>query len=221
MPYVIPIISAVLSSVSAIAGGVMAYQGSVAQAKQLKYSQAVLEQQAKNTEMIADKKSEMEQYKASQDAKQLQRKYMVLEGSMEAARAGSGIGGGSVSEGDIATDIFKTQKVDEMTIRHNADLASWNIREEGKYSAWAARAEASGYGLAAKDALKAGKMALMSSILFSAPASGFAAYTNAGGKVGSSGGTTKTTTGYQAYGSPTYTRTFTGNTAATYKTGSL
>ena len=209
------IVGSVISTVAAVAGGVMAYKQGVAQSKALRYSQAVSEQEALNAERIVDKNSQMQQYQASQDAKQLQRKYMVLEGQAEAARAGSGIGGGSVSEGDIATDIFKSRKADEMTIRHNADLASWQIRTAGDFDAWSARTQAAQYGAASKEALKAGKMSLITSVLTAS-----AQTAQAVGKYGGSKTTSKTpTTGYQAYGSPSYTRTFTGNTAATYKMG--
>jgi hypothetical protein len=178
----------------------MAYENSKAQVKQYKYAQAVSEQEALNAERVADKKSEMAQYKASQDAKQLQREYMVLEGAAESSRAASGLGGGSVSEGDIATDIFKTRKLDEMTIRHNADLASWEFRNEGAMKAWAARTEGEQYGMAAKAAKKAGEMSLMTSILFSAPAS---AYQAMGGNTYKGTKTTAdprgTAGGYKAY----------------------
>ena len=178
MPVVFAVVGIALSAASAVGGGIMAYQQGKSEEKMYKYQQAVAKQQAELTQRTAEQNVRLTQTAAAQDTKQLQRKYMVLAGEQTAARAASGIGGGSVSEGDIATDIFRTQKLDESTVRYNADVASWNINNQAALEKWGLSTQAAQYGMAAKQAKKAGTIGLVTGILggASSVAKGYSSY---------------------------------------------
>ena len=178
MPVVFAFVGIALSAASAVGGGIMAYQQGKSEEKMYKYQQAVAKQQAELTQRTAEQNVRLTQTQAAQETKQLQRKYSVLAGEQTAARAASGIGGGSVTEGDIATDIFRTQKLDESTVRYNADVASWNINNQAALEKWGLSTQATQYGMAAKQAKKAGTIGLVTGILggASSVAKGYSSY---------------------------------------------
>lgn len=161
-------LAATAVALSAVGAGVSAYgmyASGQAQKQQNKYQQAVVQQQAILAKRAADQNTQLVQLQASQDTKQLQRKYAVLEGAQKAARAASGLGGGSKTEGDIATDTFRTQSLDEQAIRYNADLKSWNISQNAGMEVWGLDTQANMYGMAAKNAAIAGNIGAGSTIL--------------------------------------------------------
>jgi len=142
-----------------VGGGISAYgqyQQGQAQKKMYQYQADVNAQQAIMAQRAADANVKLTQYQASQDAKMLQRKYMLVEGSQRAAFAAQGLGGGSVTEGDIATDTFKTMKLDENMIRYNADIKSWEIRNRSANEIWKLEAESRQFTYAGKSAARAG-----------------------------------------------------------------
>ena len=165
MPVALAVVGIALSVTSAVGGGIMAYQQGKSEEEMNKYNQAVAKQQAMLAQRTAEQNVRLTQTEAAEDTKQLQRKYMVLAGEQRAARAASGIGGGSVSEGDIATDLFRTQKLDESTVRYNADVASWGINNQAALEKWGLSTQATQYGMAAKQARKAGNIGLATGIL--------------------------------------------------------
>jgi hypothetical protein len=155
-------------AVTAIGGGVSAYgqyQSGQAQKKMMNYQADVANQQSVLAQRTAEQKSQLTQTQAMLDTKQLQRKYSILEGTQKAARAASGVGGGSVSEGDIATDTFKTQSLDEQMIRYNADLKSWDLQQHAGMEVWGLGAEAEMDRMAGKNAAKAGTTAAVGTVL--------------------------------------------------------
>jgi hypothetical protein len=180
---------------AALAAGVSAYgayKSGQNQQAMYKYQADVANQQAllaqrtaTENQQLAERKRQQDvqltQTQAQGDTKQLQRKFALLEGAQKAARAGSGLGGGSVSEGDIATDTFDTLKSDEEHIRYNADVATWAINEGAGLEAWNLRRDvgmetwglgnqATQYRKAGAYASEAGKIQMTSSILEGASA---------------------------------------------------
>ena len=169
-------------AVTAIGGGISAYgqyQSGQAQKKMMNYQADVANQQAILAQRTADQKTQLTQTQAMLDTKQLQRKYAILEGTQTATRAASGIGGGSVSEGDIATDTFKTQNLDEQMIRYNSDLKSWDLQQHAGMEVWGLGNEATMSRMAGKNAARAGTTGAVGSVLQtagSAMSMGYTAY---------------------------------------------
>ena len=158
-----------VSAIASIGGAIASSRAAIAEAESQaafnKYQADVANQNAILAERTAAQNISIVQMQGAEETKQLQRKYAVLRGKQKVALAASGVGGESVTAGDIATDVFRNQKLDEMAIRYNADIRSYNIREGAKLQAFGERAKASMYGLAAESALRAGKTRARLSIL--------------------------------------------------------
>jgi hypothetical protein len=171
---------AIASVASSIAGGTMsamsAYSQGQAQKSMYKYQADVAERQQAMAAQSADMNSQLGQLQASQDAKQLQRKYMVIEGEQRANAAAMGIGGGSVTEGDIATDTFNTRKADEDMIRYRADLHSWSLKNQAVGEIWNLGNQASMDRVAGRNAAKAGAISGTGTIFSTAGNVGLSAY---------------------------------------------
>ena len=174
--------------ISVVGAGVSAYgqysQGQ-AQKKMYKYQADVAERQAQIDQQTSETNAHLTQYQASQDAKQLQRKYMIVEGAQKASRAASGLGGGGVTEGDIATDTFNTKNIDESMIRYNADLKSWGIRNQAAGEIWGLGTQINQYSFAGKNAAKAGAISATGTI-FSGVGSAMGMVSKGGGGGGGS-----------------------------------
>jgi len=152
-----------IASIGATVAGTMiqsnaARQAGAAQAAMNKYQADVAHQQALLAQRTAEQNTRLTQISSSEDTAQLQRKYATLRGAQVAARAASGIGGGSVTEGDIATDTFRNQTLDEMAIRYKADVKSWALKEGGTLEAWGQETQANQYRMAGSAAERAAKI---------------------------------------------------------------
>ena len=158
------IIGVVASIVGGIVSGVGAYRQGQAQKKMYQYQSDVASQQQKEAQKAADANVRLTQIQASEDAAQLQRKYMVLAGEQKATGAAMGIGSGSVSMGDIETDTLNTRTADENMIRYNADLKSWDIRNQAANEIWGLETLKTQYGFAGKQAAASGKLGLLTGI---------------------------------------------------------
>ena len=179
-------ITAIVTSV--VGGAISAYsmyaQGQ-AQKKQMAYQSQVAQRQAEMAQRAADQNIRLTQYQASEDTKALQRKYMVLQGAQKAA-FGAEIGGGSVTEGDIATDTFNTRTLDEQNIRWNADIKSWALRNQAAGEVWGLQTQSDQFTYAGKNAAKAGTIGAVGTIFSSVgSAAGY-------GSMGFKSGTTST-----------------------------
>ena len=151
----------VAETAAAVGTGVAVYgqqTQAAASQKMANYQASVAEREAMLSKRTAEENVRATQQQASLDTAQLNRKYAVLEGAQKAARAASGIGGGSVTEGDIATDTFRTQDLDEQMIRLNADLKSWDLTRGGELEAWGLGTQVSQYRTAGQNARIAGNI---------------------------------------------------------------
>lgn len=149
----------IAGTAAALAGtGIAAYgsyQQGQAQEAQANYQAAVAVRQADMSQRAADQNIHATQAQAAEDSKELNRKYAILEGAQRAA-FGAEIGGGSVTEGDVATDTFTKRKYDEANIRYNADLKSWAIKEGSMGEQWGLKTQADQYTYSGKNSRKAG-----------------------------------------------------------------
>jgi mannitol-specific phosphotransferase system IIBC component len=162
---------AVVSTLTTLAGGaVSAYgksQQSRAQSDAYKYSANAMDAQAKLAKRTSDINSKLVQDSAAREATEYGRKIAGVYGAQKVAVA-SNMGGGSVTEADILRDTFTKAKLDEMAIRHNADIKTWGIRNEAENEVWGLGIQKNQYLKAAKNARKAGAINVASSILSTA-----------------------------------------------------
>jgi len=172
-------LSVVAIGVTAASGGMVAYgqvQQGKAQQKMYQYQASLnlqnaklqkeyAEEQKKSIAAAAESNITATQGAAAEESKRLAREVAVLTGSQKATIGALGIGGG-VTAVDIATSSFDKSKLDEMAIRYNAGVKSWEfseqskrdiwtLGEESKFKIWSLEEEAKMYGVAGKNARKA------------------------------------------------------------------
>ena len=111
-----------------------------------------------------DQQAQFEQDKGSFESKIQRNNAKELEGTQKAI-AGANVGPGSVVSENIATDTFNKQKLDELSIKYNADMASWKAKEDAKLRDFELKNSAAGYGIAGKQARSAGKLGAFNSLL--------------------------------------------------------
>jgi small-conductance mechanosensitive channel len=152
------------------------YQASLAQ-QQAAITKKYAEEQKKSIEAASEANITATQNQAADESKTLFRQITQLTGTQKATIGALGIGG--VTAADIATDTFDKAKMDELAIRYNANVKSWQIGqqakrdiwtigEESKYKAWSLESEASQYSAAAKNARKAANINSATTLLSTA-----------------------------------------------------
>lgn len=130
------------------------YYSTVAKQKEIEGKLAV-ERGQKQSELIQDT--------AKMEGKQFQRDAAQFKASQRAQLAASGIYG--VTAEDIALDTLDKQRLDEMTLRYNADVKSYETTEGAKFQNYALQSEASQLRTAGKNAKRAAGRNMFSTLL--------------------------------------------------------
>lgn len=147
----------------------------------------ILRQTAATNVMLVKRNMEQNvqatQMDASLQARDLQNIITKVRGTQKATSAASGVGGGSVTEADIAQDTLNKEKMDEIAIRYNAEAESaaltseareneWRIQNDLQNQVWGLKVQKSQYLEAAKNAKKAANIQSLSTILSTASSVG-------------------------------------------------
>ena len=142
-----------------------------------------------------------EQVAAAEESRRLFGDVAELSGAQRATIGALGIGG--VTAADIAVSTFDKSQLDQLAIRYNANVRSWQISEEAKrgvwtigeetkMKAWSLESEASQYRLAGKQARRAAGIGVATTLLSTAAsmaaigAGGMKAPAGGGGGAGAS-----------------------------------
>jgi len=158
----------VIMALTAAAGGYAAWgQGQAGKAEKARneYEAQLAETQAALVRRTAEQNKKLTQGNAAEASKTLAQRTMELEGTQKATAAASGIGGGSVTTADIASDTVTKEALDQAAIKYNADINTWNIEEEAKSNEWMLKNKAKQYRMAGKNAVDASKIAATSTLL--------------------------------------------------------
>lgn len=143
-------------------------QSGNAQSKMYEYQADQLNQQKTLAQQTADLNSKLNQDTASQQGKQLMNQTKELYGSQKATLAAQGVGGGSVTAEDIMSNTFNKAKLDQIALRYNADVKSWEYQNEAKNQIWGLTNQQNYLNTAAKNAKKAGYSNATSTLLMTA-----------------------------------------------------
>jgi hypothetical protein len=110
---------------------------------------------------------------ASQEGKRLKIGQAGFNASQRAAMAAMGLSG--VTQEDIVKDTVSKEKLDEMTLRYNADIKSWETETEAayknqskKYQAWQSNIQADQLRYQGRASKYAGQTGAFSSLLSNA-----------------------------------------------------
>lgn len=163
---------------TAAAGGLQAY-GQYQQGKsQNSYYQYLAGQSKLDAQASYDramKQSELIGDTATIQNKNLALKTAELSATQKAQLAASGVDLSSVSAQDLTMDTMTKAKMDEMMIRRNANLNSWETEEKGRLDLWQGEQRAKQYSYAGKDAKHAAKINAAATLLGTAASVGLGA----------------------------------------------
>lgn len=115
--------------------------------------------------------SKIIQDQAKEQGRQFQTDAARFNSSQRAQLAAQGITG--VTSEDIINDSFNRQKLDELTLRYNADVKSYEVLTDAQYKKYALDSQANQYRFAGEQARAAGKRNVFSTLLGTASSVAF------------------------------------------------
>lgn len=202
-----PALIPVAMAATAAAGGVSAYSQYQQGAAQNRY----YKQMAANSEIeagyalaegeqalkVGRQQSKAVQDTASYQGKQLKESQAEFSAAQRAIMAANGVTG--VTAEDISNSTFNKQQLDEMALRYNADVKSWEVNTDAsyknqskKYQAWQSNIQAGQYQYAGKAAKYSGQVGAFTTLLATAASvasiGAFAGAAPAGGAGAGGGG---------------------------------
>jgi hypothetical protein len=114
---------------------------------------------------MGQKQSELIQDQAKMQGKELAQSQAQLSSSQKARMAAMGMDPSSVTAGDIVSSTYDSQKLDELMLRYNADMKSWNTMTQASYDKWRSDAQAEQYLYAGDYAKRAGRINARNTLL--------------------------------------------------------
>jgi len=176
----------------------------IAQSNYYNYMANQNEMQAEEALKRGDLQSRLIQDQAKREGKNLKQSQAKLAASQINAMAASGLDISSVSSEDIASSTYDTQREDELALRYNADIKTWENNTDASYKNWAFRTDAEQARYSARNALWASKIKYRNTLLSTATKMvGQAALFGASGAFGGSTSTQGSTGWLKGYGSGT------------------
>jgi len=157
--------------VTAVSGGMKAYGQYKEGVAQKKYYEGVADQQTEQGRLLykrGEKQSELGQDSAKYKGIQQKTEAAQVAASQRAAMVANGIDLSSVTSQDLASDTFSRASMDEMAIRYNADINSWNTMEDAKYKKWAQDVNASNSRATGRNALASAKNKATNTLIMTA-----------------------------------------------------
>jgi len=111
----------------------------------------------------SERQSTLVQDTAKEEGKRLKESQAEFNASTRASMAAAGVYGGTAE--DILSNNINKEQRDEMALRYNADVKSWEAITQGRYSKWASDVESENLEYAGRQAKKAGKRAAIGTLL--------------------------------------------------------
>jgi len=189
---------------TAVAGGLQAYgqyKEGAATNKYMKGVANIQEEQGRIELARGEKQAELIQDSAKFTGKKQQTEAAQIASAQRATLVANGIDLSSVTSADLATETIEKSRLDELAIRYNADINSWNTTEDAKFKKWSLDTQASQSRATGRNALASGKRSAFTTLLSTAgsmAAGGLLAGAGAGSSSVASGG--KAATSNISYG---------------------
>lgn len=187
-PTTLSVVAMAATAASGVTSAVGQYQQGVAQQKMYDYQAALSVQNSKLLQQYADEEKKsieaatesnitQTQDQAAEQSKQFAKNFRQLSGTQKATIGALGLGGSTAEA--LVTSSFDEAKLDEMAIRYNANIKSWNLKESAKQDIWsleentkqkrwALDTQASMYRTAGKNAKRAGQQQAFTTLLSTA-----------------------------------------------------
>ncbi|NJO00346.1 MAG: hypothetical protein HC880_00520 [Bacteroidia bacterium] len=161
-----PILTVAAVGLQVAAGAYNAYnENENAKAQQQYYNHLAAQNEAQGRFEInrGNVQSKAIQDVAKEQGKQFQSDAARQNSSQRAQLAAQGITG--VTAEDISNDSFNRQKLDELSLRYNADVKSYEVLTDAQYKKYALDSQASQYRFAGEQARAAGKRNVFQTLL--------------------------------------------------------
>lgn len=132
-------ITATVMVATAAAGSMQAYgqyKEGTATKKYMDHAADLQEQQGKIELARGQKQSELIQDSAKFQGTKQKNEAAQVASLQRATMVANGIDLSSVTSADLASDTMSKARLDELAIRYNADINSWNTTEDAKYKKW-------------------------------------------------------------------------------------
>lgn len=191
-------ITATVITATAISGGMQAYGQYKEGTATKKYMDHVadLKEQQGNIELArGQKQSELIQDSAKYSAVQQKTEAAQVASAQRASLVANGIDLGSVTSADLARETIDKARLDELAIRYNANVDSWNTTEDAKFRKWGLDVEASQDRQTGANAKASGKRQAFTTLLSTAASIAGTAYLGAAGAKGTNLGPGTTSQG--------------------------
>lgn len=114
---------------------------------------------------VADKQITMVQDQGLRDTRTQDEKAKAFQSSQKASMAANGVFSDAVTSSDVMTDTFDKAKLDQLAIRQNADMKSWEVDTDRRYKNWDQTNQANMNRWAGKSAKVAGNNAAKMTLL--------------------------------------------------------
>ena len=166
-------VTATVVGLTVASGGFTAYNQYQAGSAENKYNQYLAKQsenEGKATLDAAERQSGLIQDTAKEQGKQFKRGAAEFNSSQRAAMAAMGVEGVTVE--DITNSTYDKQRMDELAIRYNADVKSWETNTNAANKNWQLQEQAKQYRYAGKNAKRAGAVNAFSTLLGTATSVG-------------------------------------------------
>lgn len=173
-------IGVAVTAASTVYSGYSQYQAGAAESKQYQYQAEAARQQGAAELKRGEQQSNLIQDSAKDAGARQAQQLAQLSSGQRAALAANGVTG--VTAQDVALSTARQGNIDEIALRHDADLQSWSATTDAQYKNWQDQQLADQYGIAAKNAKKTGARNAFSTLL------GGAAQIAGGGAFGAGGG---------------------------------
>ena len=111
------------------------------------------------------KQSEVIQDVQKVKGKELAKTQAQQRATQEVQLAATGVPSTSVTAQDIGASTIDVQKLDELALRYNADVRSYETMQDATYRNWAANVQAGQYTMAGDYAKQAGKIGAFQTLL--------------------------------------------------------
>lgn len=147
--------SVAVQGAGAIQGAMAANAAGKAQQAQYNYIAETNRIQAEEAIKVGERRDKASQDLGALEAAKLGRSVRGVIGAQKSALAKQGVGG--VTAADILTDTLDKKSLDEMAIRYNADIRSWEAKTGAAYQSWDLNNQSTFNKIAGQNARAAGK----------------------------------------------------------------
>lgn len=153
-----------LQVAGAVTSGFGQYQQGLAESNYYKAASSAKRKEADLTLRQGEQEATMAENEGASQSKLLAIKQAELNGKQAAAIGANGQAGSS-SSADVVSDTLSKEKMDQLAVKYNADIQSWNATNNSKIKSYALNRDAEMDSISSTASKNAGKIGAFNSLL--------------------------------------------------------